>query len=123
MILIIEDDEDTLEIYREFLEMLEFEVTVASTGADALDAVRARVPDAVLLDLTLPDADGRQLCDRLREIVAPRPLPIMALTGHTLVADERAKFDAVMRKPVDLDAVAEWLRKFDHAPATPDTAG
>lgn len=111
MVLIIEDDEDTRVAYQEFLEIAGFRVTSVSTGSDALDALRADDIRAVLLDLGLPDIDGRVLNDALRAAAAPRPLSVMAMTGHDLREDERAKFTAVMRKPVDLDAVAAWLRE------------
>lgn len=110
MVLIIEDDEDTRAGYHEFLEILGFRVTSVATGADAIEALRGGDISAVLLDLGLPDTDGRLLNQQLREVTAPRELPVMAMTGHHLQEEERAKFTAVMRKPVDLDAVAAWLR-------------
>ena len=110
MVLIIEDDEDTRIGYHEFLEILGFRVKSVASGADALEVARGSHVDAVLLDLTLPDTDGRALNQQLRAIVAPRELPVMAMTGHALREDERVKFTAVMRKPVDLDAVVAWLR-------------
>lgn len=54
------------------------------------------------------DVDTRLAYQELLEL--SRLLPIMALTGHSLTRDEQAKFSAVLRKPVDLDAVAVWLR-------------
>ena len=117
VVLIIEDDEDTRVGYQEFLEILGFHLTSASTGAQAVEAVRENEIEAVLLDLSLPDIDGCVLRERLRELVSPRALPILALTGHDLEVDERAKLTAVMRKPVHLDGVAAWLREV--APSTP----
>lgn len=118
MVLIVEDDEDTRLAYQEFLEIFGFRVTSVSSGSDALEALRVNDIRAVLLDLSLPDADGRGLSQQLREIAAPRELPVMAITGHTLGEGDRAKFTKVMRKPVDLDAVAAWLREV----AAPDPA-
>lgn len=110
MILIIEDDEDTREAYQGFLELHGFESTTASTGAEALAIARAHAVEAVLLDVTLPDADGRTLSEHLRQAAAPRSLPILALTGHRLDRNDAARFTNVMQKPVDLDAMIEWVR-------------
>ena len=122
VVLIVEDDADTRIAYQEFLELLGFRVMSVATGEGALEAVRGGHIDAVLLDLSLPDADGRVLNPQLRSIAAPRELPVMALTGHTLSADDRTKFTTVMRKPVDLDAVAAWLREVAPTCHTPGQA-
>ncbi len=116
VVLVVEDNDDTRDLYQEALEFHGFLVMSVSSGADALEAFRAGNIDAVLLDLTLPDTDGRVLHQQLRDLASPRQLPVMAMTGHDLGADERAKFSAVMRKPVDLDAVVAWLRQV--APAS-----
>lgn len=123
MILIVEDDEDSRDAYLEFLESLGFRVSGVGTGEDAVAAARTTRFDAVLLDLTLPDVDGRVLCDRLQELAAPRVVPVLALTGHSLDAGERARFTMVMQKPVDLDALAEWLRTIAPPRATAADGG
>lgn len=109
MILIVEDDEDTLEAYKELLQTFGFGVTGARTGAEALEAARTTRFDAILLDLTLPDIDGRDLWDHLQR--GGSSGPVLALTGHTLEPGDAAAFTHTMRKPVDLDKVVEWLRK------------
>ena len=119
VVLIVEDDEDTRVAYQEFLELLGFPAACVGTGTAALEIVRTQPIDAVLLDLTLPDIDGRVLCERLREAASSPPLRVMALTGHTLDEAERRKFEAVLRKPVDLDAVAAWLRGLPPLPTSP----
>ncbi len=119
MILIIEDDQDTREAYQEFLALHGFHVASASTGSEALALARTNAIEAVLLDLTLPDGDGRTLCEHLRQAAAPRSLPILAMTGHSLDEKESVKFTGVMRKPVNLDAVVEWLRGVVSPPTAP----
>lgn len=123
VILIVDDDQDTCVAYQDFLELLGYRAISAGTGADALAAARSTPIEAVLLDLTLPDLDGRVLCERLRAVVSPRSLPVLALTGLTLAPSEREKFTMVMRKPIDLDAVAKWLREFVPQGAAPAAEG
>ena len=82
-ILLIEDDERISEPLLRVLGAEGFEVVHAATGNDGLTAVQARRPDLMLLDLTLPDIDGLDVCRKVRE---DRPeMPIIMLTAR---ADE-----------------------------------
>lgn len=62
----VEDETSISEPFARLLEREGFEAIVAGTAADALEAARAHRPDLVLLDLALPDGDGRDLCRTLR---------------------------------------------------------
>jgi DNA-binding response OmpR family regulator len=82
-ILLIEDDERISEPLLRVLGAEGFEVVHSATGGDGLAAVQARRPDLMLLDLTLPDIDGLDVCRKVRE---DRPeMPIIMLTAR---ADE-----------------------------------
>lgn len=79
-ILLVEDDERISEPLLRVLATEGYDVVHAPNGHDALDAVAARTPDLVLLDLTLPDIDGLDVCRKVRE---DRPeLPIIMLTAR-----------------------------------------
>jgi two-component system response regulator MprA len=69
-----------------------FEVAAACDGAEAMASLRASRPDLLLLDLLLPDADGVDLCGRLR--AEGDPLPILMLTARDTVSDRVAGFEA-----------------------------
>jgi two-component system response regulator MprA len=69
-----------------------FEVAAACDGAEAMASLRAARPDLLLLDLLLPDADGVELCGRLR--AEGDPLPILMLTARDTVSDRVAGFEA-----------------------------
>jgi DNA-binding response OmpR family regulator len=82
-ILLVEDDERISEPLLRVLGAEGFEVVHAANGGDGLAAVQARRPDLMLLDLTLPDIDGLDICRKVRE---DRPeMPIIMLTAR---ADE-----------------------------------
>lgn len=82
-ILLVEDDERISEPLLRVLGTEGYEVVHASTGNEGLAAVMSRKPDLLLLDLTLPDIDGLDVCRKVRE---ERPeLPIIMLTAR---ADE-----------------------------------
>ena len=79
-ILLVEDDERISEPLLRVLGTEGFEVIHASTGTEGLDAVTSGRPDLMLLDLTLPDVDGLDVCRKVRE---DRPeMPIIMLTAR-----------------------------------------
>ena len=103
VILVVEDHVDTLDLISEMLRRMDYEVREAGTAADALDSVRRAAPDAILLDIKLPDASGTTVLDELRKL---RPtVPIIMLTANTdvIVARntlKRGAFDYIT-KPFD----------------------
>ena len=111
LILVIEDDADTRDAYAGWLELGGFTVELAGSGRDGWQLAQRSQPDAILLDLTLPDIDGRKLRDELSAHERTRSIPIFAMTGHALGADERALFSKVFLKPVDLDRVIACLHE------------
>src|SRR2546423_11833566 len=100
-ILIVEDQEDIAEILGEIVESLGHHVGFAPTIADAVAAVRADAPDAILLDVVLPDARETQGLDALRAAAGPS-MPIVMVTanvdedlGRELL--KRGAFDYIMK--------------------------
>jgi two-component system, OmpR family, response regulator RegX3 len=83
-ILIVEDEASIAEPFARLLEREGFEATVARTAADALKAARGERPDLVVLDLALPDGDGRDVCRTLR---AESQVPVIMLTARGTETD------------------------------------
>jgi two-component system, OmpR family, response regulator RegX3 len=79
LVLFVEDEPSIFEPFSAALRREGFEPVVASTLADARAAWVSREPDLVLLDLGLPDGDGRDLC---RELRASSDVPIIVLTAR-----------------------------------------
>ena len=85
-ILLVDDDADLREALAEqLLATEEFDVFEAGTGAEATEKARAMLYDLVVLDVGLPDTDGRELCKRLRKQGVK--CPVVMLTGHDTDAD------------------------------------
>ena len=85
-ILIVDDDEDLRESLKDQLALHdEFEVVTAPTASKAIDAVKGNHLDLVLLDVGLPDMDGREACKLLRK--SGFKSPIVMLTGNDSDAD------------------------------------
>ncbi|WP_102225077.1 response regulator transcription factor [Acidimangrovimonas sediminis] len=92
-ILLVDDDDDLREALSEQLVMTEdFDVFEAANGHDATDQVKAGHYDLVILDVGLPDTDGRELCRRMRKQGVK--CPILMLTGHDTDADTILGLDA-----------------------------
>jgi two-component system OmpR family response regulator len=111
-ILLVEDDRELLAVIRRGLEEEGFSVSGAGSGAEAMEQISADAPDALVIDVGLPDADGRDLCQavRARGIQAP----VLFLTAHDTLADRLAGFgaggDDYLTKPFSLAELTARLR-------------
>ncbi|RZI60820.1 MAG: response regulator [Rubrivivax sp.] len=113
-LLLVDDNRDAADTTAELLRLMGAEVTVAYDGPSALGAVRQFRPDAILLDIGMPDMDGHEVARRLRamadDIGRPR---LIALTGWGQEQDREktraAGFDDHMVKPVDVDVLKAAL--------------
>ena len=80
-IVVVEDEADIREVIEYNLSREGFEVTACSDGETALQVVRGRAPDMVLLDLMLPGIDGLELCRILKSDALTRSIPIIMVTA------------------------------------------
>jgi DNA-binding response OmpR family regulator len=86
-VLLVDDDTPLRESLKEQLDLQgEFIVADAATGAAGLEKAKTELPDLVILDVGLPDLDGREVCRLMRK--AGVRCPIIMLTGHDGEADE-----------------------------------
>jgi two-component system response regulator MprA len=111
-ILLVEDDAELREMVRRVLVREGFEVTGRATGGDALRAVDHERPDALVLDIGLPDSDGRDVCQALRSRGVN--VPVLFLTARDAVSDRLAGFgaggDDYLVKPFDVKELVARLR-------------
>lgn len=110
--LIVEDDAELRRLLSAGLAEEGFEVEGASTGERALARVDERAPDALIIDIGLPDSDGRDVCQALR--ARGVAVPVLFLTARDALPDRlsgfRAGGDDYVTKPFALAEVAERLR-------------
>jgi len=111
-ILLVEDDAELREMVRRVLVREGFDVTGRATGAGALSAAEQRAPDALVLDIGLPDSDGRDVCQALRGRGVDAP--VLFLTARDAVVDRLAGFgaggDDYVTKPFDVNELVARLR-------------
>src|SRR5690348_6228326 len=80
-IMVVDDVMQNLQVVGTMLRKEGYDVLPASSGAQALERVRVRVPDLILLDLMMPDMDGLEVCQRLKSDPAIGQIPIIFLTA------------------------------------------
>ncbi len=80
-ILAVDDERDVLDLIRFHLTRAGCEVVTATSGREALETIRVRRPDLVLLDLMLPDIDGFAVCEILRRQAATATIPIVIVSA------------------------------------------
>ena len=80
-VLIVDDEPDIRELVKDILEDEDYQVTVAQDGASAREALRARRPDLILLDIWMPDIDGITLLKEVSEEEG-LPCPVVMMSGH-----------------------------------------
>lgn len=106
-VLLVEDDPNEQALLRGLLELEGFRVHTASNGYEALGCLTRVTPRFVLLDMLMPGCDGRETCERIREIPAFENLPIFAVSGSSP--------DSVGLR-IGRDGVDDWFPKPLNAP-------
>jgi CheY-like chemotaxis protein len=109
LVLIVDDHEDTRDLYSQFLDAVGFGVIEATTCAEALDKARTAEVDAVVLDRRLPDGDGIDVCRALRSDPRTRALPIIVLSGRE--PQDGIDADLYLLKPVVPDVLVGELER------------
>lgn len=125
-ILVVDDEVEILRILRRSLSAQGYRVLTASSGKEAIEEVVYHRPDIVLLDLGLPDRNGLDVCQRIRE---QSQIPILVVSAH---ATEREKVEALeagaddyITKPFGIEEILARirvvLRRLARAQGSPET--
>jgi signal transduction histidine kinase/CheY-like chemotaxis protein len=112
--LIVDDSEDTIAMLTDLLKVSGANVRTATNGADALRIAEDNEFDVILSDISMPEMDGFEFLQRLRQINGREHVPVIAITGFGRSGDiERARaagFYSHLTKPLNLQALAEVLK-------------
>ena len=119
-VLLVDDFEDGLEMYEEYLTYRGYQVVVARNGEEAIVRARQHRPDVILLDIRMPGMTGIDAVRVLRSDTSFQHIPIVALTAHALDSERtvalKAGFDDFIPKPCLPDQLANAV---DRMLATP----
>jgi two-component system cell cycle response regulator DivK len=105
-ILVVEDNEKNMKLFRDVLQATGYRVLEATTGGRAVELATEYEPDLVLMDIQLPDIDGVEALGRLRGDERTASTPVLALTAQAMYGDRErflaAGFDGYVSKPVNI---------------------
>jgi CheY-like chemotaxis protein len=107
-VVIVEDYDDSREIFAECLRDCGFEVAGFARAEDALASFVGRAPDAIVTDLTLPGMSGEEFALHLRGQPSFAAIPVFALSGRALACNATV-FAGALMKPVDLSRLTTLL--------------
>lgn len=120
-VLLVEDNEDNLVVYRTILDHVGYRVLEARDGEQGIELARREHPDVILMDISIPKIDGWEATRRLKADPGTRAIPVVALTAHALEEDRQkalqAGCDSYLAKPVEPRRVVDEVRRFVGAPA------
>jgi excisionase family DNA binding protein len=115
-VLLVDDDTELVEVMTKFLEEDgRFEVKIATTGFDAGMLVKEYRPDMIVLDVMLPDINGKEVCQRVRADSTMEDVRILCISG--MIEDDKiqdlrlAGADDFMHKPFDAEQLIERMCK------------
>ena len=103
-VLVVEDDPDTREILRRLLEKEGCQVIAAENGRVALERLAESRPMLILLDLMMPEMDGFQFIDRVRQHENWRTIPIVVVTAKDLTKEDRLRLNGYVQEIIRKDA-------------------
>lgn len=116
LILIVDDNDRNRKLARDVLRAALFRTLEAATAAEAIALASEHLPDVVLMDLRLPDADGTEAVRTLRTQPRTAAIPVVALTAlrlnHLEVWLADAGFAGYIAKPIDVEKLPDLVRGF-----------
>ncbi len=112
-VLLVDDEQDFTSVLAERMETRGLQVDIAGSGMEAMERVKGRSYDAIVLDLAMPEMDG---IETLKHLLAQNPdLQVILLTGRATVEKgvEAVKHGAVefLQKPADIETLVEKIRE------------
>lgn len=115
-ILIVEDNDLNLKLFKDLLEAHGYETYQTKDGFEALTLARNVRPDLILMDIQLPEISGLDVTKRLKADVEVRHIPVIAVTAFAMKDDEEmilnAGCEAYMSKPISIPTFIGLIRQF-----------
>jgi two-component system cell cycle response regulator DivK len=114
-ILVVEDNEMNMKLFRDVLLATGYRTLEATTGEEAVKLAAEHVPDLVIMDIQLPDIDGVEALRRLRADERTVAIPVFAVTAQAMQGERErflaAGFDGYVSKPVNVGELIGTVRQ------------
>lgn len=118
--MIIEDDRDTVALFRHVLDFAGYKTEIILRGEKALERLSVVTPDVILLDLNLPGVSGMEILETIHSTPRLEDIPVIVITGHSHMAmGLQSQTDLILLKPVSVDQLTNLilrLRPVDSEP-------
>ena len=105
-ILVVEDNEKNMKLFRDVLQAKGYDPLEATSGEQAVELAAENTPDLILMDVQLPGIDGVEALARIRADERTAAIPVVALTAQAMTGDRErfleSGFDGYISKPVDV---------------------
>jgi two-component system alkaline phosphatase synthesis response regulator PhoP len=105
IVLVVDDDEPSLELLQAYLEDIDCEVVLAQDGLEALEIIGRKTPDLVLLDVMMPKMSGFEVCKRIKNDPKTSDIPVIMVTALNEFGDIERGIDSgtddFISKPVN----------------------
>lgn len=115
-ILIVEDNDLNLKLFRDLLGANGYETIETKEGIDAISLTRSMRPDLILMDIQLPGISGLEVTERIKADESIRHIPVIAVTAFAMKDDEqkilRAGCEAYISKPISITDFLSSVKKF-----------
>ncbi len=115
VVLIVDDDRDTLFTVGQIIESLGYDTLFAKDGLECLLIIENKNPDLVLLDIMMPNMDGFETLKRIKQNVKYNNIPIIALTAHAMMEEReiiiKNGFADLITKPIDITYLSTKVRQ------------
>ncbi len=115
-ILIVEDNELNMKLFRDLLEAHGYDTLEAKNGKDALKLIRDHHPDLIIMDMQLPQVSGLEVTRQIKNDDEIKTIPVVAVTAFAMKGDEE-KFraggcEAYIAKPISVTGFVETVKRF-----------
>ncbi|PHR56779.1 MAG: two-component system response regulator [Robiginitomaculum sp.] len=115
-ILIVEDNELNMKLFRDLLEAHGYETLQTREGLQALQIAREQEPDLILMDIQLPEVSGLEVIKWIKEDEALAKIPVIAVTAFAMKGDEErireGGCEAYISKPISVVPFMETIKSF-----------
>ena len=115
-ILIVENNELNMKLFRDLLEAHDFATLETRDGMEALEMARANKPDLILMDIQLPGVSGLEVTPQIKADDDIKSIPVVAVTAFAMKGDEdrirEGGCEAYIAKPIRIEQLISTVRRF-----------
>lgn len=115
-VLIVEDNELNMKLFNDLLQAHGIGTIQTRSGIEAIELARKHMPDAILMDIQLPEVSGLEVTKWLKDDDAVRHIPVIAITAFAMKGDEErireGGCEAYLSKPISVQKFLETVKNF-----------